>query len=239
MNKLVQTILIEIQRRMDILWERLPDADDVLAGNATTEQMCDTAAYKELEQLETFINNMMFLNRDTRYCMSFYYGTTKDAWENIKKQGHLSSGTCLHRNKEDVHRDYILEVRYNPYLNVYENDYTNECEIFAVIVPIPLDNIDCIMSPELKVLSDNLPDTVSFGGNEYHLHLCEGSGMFSGWFSARYADNNGNVPQVHTDGFIEFLCCMDKDRKYIIEDMQRRIRESGCQCLDSSSSTTD
>ena len=45
MNKLVQTILIEIHRRMDILWERLPDADDVLAGNATTEQMCNTAVW--------------------------------------------------------------------------------------------------------------------------------------------------------------------------------------------------
>jgi hypothetical protein len=119
------------------------------------------------------------------------------------------------------------------------NNYKYIIGSFILCHSIPLDNIDCIMSPELKVLSDNLPDTVSFGGNEYHLQLCEGSGMFNGWFSARYADNNGNVPQVHTDGFIEFLCCMDKDRKYIIEDMQRRIRESGCQCLDSSSATTD
>jgi hypothetical protein len=119
------------------------------------------------------------------------------------------------------------------------NNYKYIIESFILCHSIPLDNIDCVMSPELKVLSDNLPDTVSFGGKEYHLQLCEGSGMFNGWFSARYADNNGNVPQVHTDGFIEFLCCMDKDRKYIIEDMQRRIRESGCQCLDYSSAYTD
>ena len=238
MNKLVQTILIEIQKRMDILWERLPDADDILAGNATTEQMCDTAAYKELEQLESFINNLLS-NRQSVY-RKFYYGTTKEGWEYIKKQKQLSSGIYLYKNKSDVHKDYILEVRYNPYMNNYKNDdYTYIIESFILCHSIPLDNIDCIMSPELKVLSDNLPDTVSFRGNEYHLQLCEGSGMFSGWFSARYADNNGNVPQVHTDGFIEFLCCMDKDRKYIIEDMQRRIRESGCQCLDSSSATTD
>lgn len=50
-----ETILNYLDKRMEALWEKLPDAQKVLEGKATPEDYAVTGAYKELERFHDFV----------------------------------------------------------------------------------------------------------------------------------------------------------------------------------------
>lgn len=52
------TVVAEIQRRLNELWDLLPNASDVIEDNYTKEEANITGKYTALESFENFINTL-------------------------------------------------------------------------------------------------------------------------------------------------------------------------------------
>ena len=69
------TLIAEIEKRTDELWELLPDASKVENGSITTSEACNTGKYTALESLGGFIDTlevkeMDLTDRKTEWCPS-------------------------------------------------------------------------------------------------------------------------------------------------------------------------